>query len=181
VRAEVGLLSRNIVVKGSNYEDGSGPAGSEGYGAHLMHAVKAQYTYIEFHWMGQAFQMGRYPLHLHLTGLNPNSKILGCSLHRTFQRGITLHGTHSSLLQDNVLYNHLSHGYFIEDGNEHNNIFEHNLGMMTHPSFSMLVSDQTPATFWIRNPQQYFRNNHAAQSLFWLLVRHLRASRKVRA
>jgi hypothetical protein len=164
VRAEVGLLSRNLVVKGSNYEDGSGPAGSEGYGAHLMHAVKAQYTYVEFHWMGQAFQMGRYPLHLHLTGLNPTSKILGCSLHRTFQRGITLHGTHSALIEDVVLYNHLSHGYFIEDGNEHNNVFEHNLGMMAHPSYSMLVSDQTPATFWIRNPSNHFRNNHAAGS-----------------
>jgi hypothetical protein len=170
VRAEVGLLSRNIKVKGSNYEDGSGPAGSEGYGGHLMHAVKAQYTYIEFHWMGQAFQMGRYPLHLHLTGLNPDSKILGCALHRTFQRGITVHGTHGSLIKDNVLYNHLSHGYFIEDGNEHDNIFDRNLGMMTHPSYSMLLSDQTPATFWIRNPSNYFRNNHAAGSMgfgFW--------------
>merc|ERR1712125_66062 len=36
--------------------------------------------------------------------------------------------------------------------------------MMTHPSFSMLVSDQTPATFWIRNPSNFFRNNHAAGS-----------------
>jgi hypothetical protein len=164
VRAEVGLLTRNIVVKGSNFDDGSGPAGSEGYGAHLMHAERAKYTYIEFHWMGQAFQMGRYPLHLHLTGLNPSSKILGCSLHRTFQRGITVHGTHSALIKDNVLYNHLSHGFFIEDGNEHNNVFENNLGMMTHPSYSMLVTDQTPATFWITNPQNYFRNNHAAGS-----------------
>jgi hypothetical protein len=34
----------------------------------------------------------------------------------------------------------------------------------------MLSSDQTPATFWIRNPQQYFRHNHAAGSSdfgFW--------------
>jgi len=170
VRAEVGLLTRNIQVRGSNFEDGSGMAGSEGFGAHLMHAEQAQYTYVEFHWMGQAFQMGRYPLHFHLTGLNPTAQVVGCSLHKTFNRGITVHGTHQATLKDNVLYNHLSHGYFIEDGNEHDNVFENNLGMMTHRSFAMLNSDQTPATFWIRNPSNYFRNNHAAGSAafgFW--------------
>lgn len=162
VRAEVGLLTRNIKVKGSNYHDGSGPAGSEGFGGHLMHAEKAKYAYVEFFWVGQAFQMGRYPLHLHLTGVNPTSYIKGCAIHRTFMRGVTVHGTHQAVIKDNVLYNNMAHGYFIEDGNEHNNIFENNLGMMTHISYSVLVSDQTPACFWLRNPSNYFRNNHAA-------------------
>jgi len=112
--------------------------------------------------MGQAFQMGRYPLHLHLTGLNPTSYIKGCSIRRTFMRGITVHGTHSATIKDNVLYNVMAHGYFIEDGNEHNNVFENNFGVMVHKSFSALVSDQTPAVFWLRNPSNYFRNNHAA-------------------
>ncbi len=29
-------------------------------------------------------------------------------------------------------------------------------------SWSLLDTDQTPATFWITNPNNYFRNNHAA-------------------
>eukprot|EP00746_Dinoflagellata_sp_MGD_P147791 gnl/MRDRNA2_/MRDRNA2_80101_c0_seq1.p1 gnl/MRDRNA2_/MRDRNA2_80101_c0~~gnl/MRDRNA2_/MRDRNA2_80101_c0_seq1.p1 ORF type:complete len:4787 (+),score=748.07 gnl/MRDRNA2_/MRDRNA2_80101_c0_seq1:123-14483(+) len=162
VRSEVGLITRNLKIKGANYDEGTGPPGSEGYGAHLMHCEKAKYTYVEMYWMGQANQLGRYPLHLHLTGVNSFSKIEGNAIHRTFNRGVTIHGTHQALVKDNVLYNHMSHGFFIEDGNEHDNIFEGNLCMMTHISMSMLVSDQTPASFWIRNPQNYFRNNHAA-------------------
>jgi hypothetical protein len=74
IRAEVGVLTRNLKVKGSNDVDGSGEPGTEGYGAHLMHGEHAIYTYVELYWVGQAFQMGRYPLHLHLTGVNSQSK-----------------------------------------------------------------------------------------------------------
>mmetsp|Transcript_26971 Transcript_26971/g.4964 ORF Transcript_26971/g.4964 Transcript_26971/m.4964 type:complete len:194 (+) Transcript_26971:5890-6471(+) len=54
------------------------------------------------------------------------------------------------------------HTFFIEDGIETHNIIEENLGLGTRPTFSLLNSDTTPATFWITNPNNIIRNNRAA-------------------
>ena len=34
-------------------------------------------------------------------------------------------------VQDNVCYNHMGHGYFLEDGSEMNNVLDGNLAMLT--------------------------------------------------
>jgi len=164
VRAEVGLLTRNILVKGANYDDGTGPPGSEGYGAHLMNSAQAKYSHVEFYWVGQAFQQGRYALHFHLSGMSPTSYIDGCSIRRSFNRGITIHGTHNMTVKRNVVYSHMGHGFFIEDGTEHGNLFQDNLGLLTMVSMSMQFTDMAPATFWMKNPQNNFIGNHAAGS-----------------
>jgi hypothetical protein len=73
------------------------------------------------------------------------------SIHHTFNRCITIHGTSGLLVQDNVCYDHEGHGYvssvclfligcssstafvryFIEDGFEQNNKIIHNIGLVT--------------------------------------------------
>ena len=59
---------------------------------------------------------------------------------------------------------------FIEDGIEINNVIQYNLVMNTLPSSSLLNVDQTPTSFWITNPKNTVRHNHAVGSShfgFW--------------
>lgn len=42
------------------------------------------------------------------------------------------------------------------------NLFEGNLGFHTLVSNALLNTDTTPATFWITNPNNTYRNNVAA-------------------
>jgi len=58
----------------------------------------------------------------------------------------------------------MGHTYFIEDAIETNNLLENNLAIMTKRSWSLLNTDMTPSNFWITNPNNIFRNNHAAGS-----------------
>jgi hypothetical protein len=41
-------------------------------------------------------------------------------------------------------------------------VIENNLVIGTRSSWSLLTTDQTPGSFWIMNPFNYFRGNHAA-------------------
>ena len=82
MRAEVGLLTRNILYRG----DPETSAMNE-YGAHIMvHSngmenLIARIAYVEFFNVGQAFQLGRYPIHFHLIGTVHNSYIIGNAIH----------------------------------------------------------------------------------------------------
>ena len=60
--------------------------------------------------------------------------------------------------------------YFVEDGIETKNIITHNLGANTRQSFAGLTVDQTPATYWFVNPDNYVASNIASGSThygFW--------------
>lgn len=58
----------------------------------------------------------------------------------------------------------MGHTFFIEDAIETKNYLEENLAILTKASFSLLNTDQTPASFWITHPDNIFRGNHAAGS-----------------
>ena len=70
-------------------------------------------------------------------------------------------------MEDNVCYDHLGHGYFLEDGAESGNLIAGNLGLRTRNAASgegPLPTDQRAATFWITNPDNTVRGNAAAGS-----------------
>jgi hypothetical protein len=165
MRAEVGLLTRNILYRG----DPETSAMKE-YGAQIMvHAdgsesLIARIEYTEFFNVGQAFQLGRYPIHFHLIGVVHNSYIRGNTIHQSFNRACTIHGVHYLRLTENVAYNVKGHTFFIEDAAETHNYLENNLAILTKKSWSLLNSDQSPASFWITHPNNIFRGNHAAGS-----------------
>lgn len=92
------------------------------------------------------------------------SYVMGCSTHEGFNRAFTIHGTHHLRLIDNVIYKVKGHNFFIEDAIETKNIIKGNLVMRTTRSWSLLNTDQTPASFWITNPDNEFTDNHAAGS-----------------
>lgn len=52
--------------------------------------------------------------------------------------------------------------YFIEDGIEEDNLLQYNLAIMIKKSSSLLNVDSIPAAFWITNPNNIWRHNHAA-------------------
>ncbi len=124
--------------------------------------VQARFEYIEVTHAGQAFRLGRYPIHFHLNGNVSGSYVRGCGIHHTFNRAVTIHSVDYLLVEKNVAFNILGHAYFLEDGNEQYNIIQDNLGVFVRASSSLLNVDITPATFWAVNPNNIIRRNAAA-------------------
>ena len=124
--------------------------------------VIGRFEYIEVTHAGQAFRLGRYPIHFHLNGDVSESYIRGCAIHHTFNRAVTIHAVDNLLVEKNVAYNIMGHAYFLEDGIEQHNIIQDNLGIFVRGSSSLLNVDITPATFWAVNAQNIFRRNAAA-------------------
>ncbi|XP_071793632.1 fibrocystin-L-like isoform X1 [Asterias amurensis] len=144
--------------------------GSDQFGAQIMlfakyqdqQLVKGRISYIEVTHAGQAFRLGRYPIHFHLNGDVTGSYVRGCGIHHTFNRAVTIHAVHNLLVEHNVAYNIMGHAYFLEDGIETGTIIQYNLGVFVRPSSSLLNVDITPATFWVTNPNNTVRHNAAA-------------------
>ena len=170
-RAEVALLTRNITIQGDELSTG-------GFGGHLIILAggTAHLEGIEVMRMGQSGKVGRYPIHWHMAGTVTGQYIRDASIWKTNNRCLTIHGTDALVAQRNVCYDHLGHGYFLEDGAESSNTLEHNLGLLSRiPALAVriLPSDATPATFWITNPGNAFRDNDAAGSVgfgFWFAL-----------
>jgi hypothetical protein len=116
MRAEVGLLTRNIKVMGDDTSQ------REIYGAHLMMAGSAEngligrIAYSEFTDCGQQRIIGRYCIHFHMNGDVSDSYARGNAVHNSLARVITLHGVHYLTVEKNVGYLVSGHNFFIEDG-----------------------------------------------------------------
>ncbi|MEO7475434.1 MAG: G8 domain-containing protein, partial [Gemmatimonadales bacterium] len=122
-RAEVGLLTRNIVIQG----DSATSAG--GFGGHLIGAGGTlRVEGIELHFMGQKGLVARYPMHWHQMGAVDGQYFARSSVWKSFNRCVTVHGTSNARVEGNVCHDHLGHGYFLEDGGETGNLIAGNLG-----------------------------------------------------
>jgi len=123
MRAEVGLLSRNVRFRGDPET-----SRKDLYGANIfLHSIGddsliARLNNIELTDVGQAFKVGRYAVHFHMIGGVHKSYAKGCSVHEGFNRAFTIHGTHYLRLIDNVSYNVKGHNFFIEDAAETKNL-----------------------------------------------------------
>jgi hypothetical protein len=142
MRAEVGLLSRNIVFRGDPETSLTNEYGATIF-LHSMgdDSLTARIAYIEMTDVGQAFKLGRYALHFHMIGNVHNSYVFGNSVHQGFNRAFTFHGTSYLRLERNVVYNVKGHNIFIEDAVERHNQIHDNLVMMTKRSWSLLNTD----------------------------------------
>src|SRR5215510_8458820 len=193
-RGEVANLTRNIRLQAS------ADAEQSFFGGHVM-AMAASKMFVEgveFNRMGQNMTLARYPIHWHLVGDAQGQYIKNASLHDTYNRCVTVHGTNFLRVENNVTYNTVGHCFFLEDGAEHGNEFVHNLAIQTkcHTSKAcvptalgpsgetstrgpggqqskdvLLPSDNTVASYWITNPDNTYRDNVAAGSDsngFWM-------------
>ncbi|XP_051526679.1 fibrocystin-L-like [Myxocyprinus asiaticus] len=196
-RAEIGLLTRNIVVRGSNNQEWNDKiaacpdgfntgefatqtcfqgrfgeeVGSDQFGGCIMfHAPQpnknmaiGRIEYVELFNVGQAFRLGRYPIHWHLMGdVRFKSYVRGCAIHQSYNRAVTIHNTHNLLVERNVIYNIMGGAFFIEDGIETGNVLQYNLAVFVRQSTSLLNDDVTPAGYWVTNPNNTIRHNAAA-------------------
>ncbi|HYC32109.1 MAG TPA: G8 domain-containing protein [Gemmatimonadales bacterium] len=161
-RAEVGLLTRNIVVQGDS------ATSAAGYGGHIMGmGGTLRVEGVTLHFMGQKNLVARYPMHWHMMGSVDGQYFARSSVWKSFNRCVTVHGTDNARVEDNVCYDHLGHGYFLEDGAETGNLIAGNLGVRTRNAASgegVLPTDGSAATFWITNPDNTVRGNVAAGS-----------------
>ncbi|HKJ72925.1 MAG TPA: G8 domain-containing protein, partial [Alphaproteobacteria bacterium] len=189
-RGEVGMLTRNIKIQAS--------ADSEKtyFGGHIMAMAgsKMYVSGVELYHMGQYMHLARYPIHWHLLGDAPGQYVQNSSIHDSYSRCVTVHGTNDVRVQNNVTYNTVGHCYFLEDAVETGNKFIHNLGILTkcHPDGKpceptnlgpagsgdrrasavagqkakdvLIPSDNTASTFWITNPDNSYIDNVAAGS-----------------
>uniref|UniRef100_A0A671TS54 Cell migration inducing hyaluronidase 1 n=1 Tax=Sparus aurata TaxID=8175 RepID=A0A671TS54_SPAAU len=212
MRAEVGLLSRNILLRG---EMEPGCYGNEAckffnfdtFGGHLKRGFRAVHiSGMELQHMGQQ-TMGHYPVHFHMNGdvdeqggYRPPTFVSDLSIHHSFSRCLTIHGSNGLLVKNVVGYDTLGHCFFTEDGPEERNTFDHCLGLMVRAG-TLLPSDRdskmcrditegaypgyvpnprqdcsATSTFWIANPNNNLINCAAAGSEetgFWFIFHHV--------
>ncbi|MEM7545226.1 MAG: G8 domain-containing protein [Pseudomonadota bacterium] len=173
MRAEVALLSRNVTIQG----DEDSP--DDGYGGHTMIMMGADMHIdgAEFTNMGQAGILGRYPLHWHMLGDAAGQYVTNSSIHHTYNKGMTIHGTQNTWVENNAIFETVGHSYYFEDGSEFGNVLMNNLGMNTRETESVeagpIGSDHTAtSTYWVTNPNNHLIDNHAGGSDhagFWIL------------
>ncbi|XP_060573258.1 fibrocystin-L-like isoform X2 [Ruditapes philippinarum] len=195
-RAEVGLLTHNVVVRGNTdaqweqeikaceagFDTGEfvtqtcflgrfgDEIGSSQFGGMILvhapvyntHEAQAKISYTEVTFAGQAFRLGRYPVHFHLNGDMSTSYVRGCGIHHTFNRAVNIHGTHNTLIEKTVIYNIMGGAFFLEDGIETGNTIQYNLAVFVRESSSLLNDDITPASYWVTNPNNTIQHNAAA-------------------
>ena len=186
-QAEVGLLTRRIVIEGSAADSEpskTSPVGCsdasyssypcetsflDGFGGHIMVAGAAatgRFSGVELRRMGQTNVMARYPVHFHLIGDGGiRSFVHDVSIHRSYYRCVSVHGTHAVTVSRNVAYDAIGHCYYLEDGVEENNVFEYNLAAFVHPLGKMADA---------RSNNQFISN--VAQSADLLLPADITAS-----
>ncbi len=138
--------------------------------------------------------MPAIPSNWHLVGDGKGQYIKNASIHDTYNRCVTVHGTNNLRVENNVTYNAVGHCFFLEDGIETGNEFVHNLAIQTKCHTSrpcdptdlapfgatatglnftttgqdskevLIPSDNTVSAFWITNPENTYRDNVAAGS-----------------
>jgi len=170
--AEVGLLTRRIVVRSDTI------AAGDSFGGHFMmrKGPITKVVGVEFTQLGQLGTLARYPVHFHNMQSTFGMGVLvdSCSIHDNFQRAVVVHESYGVTISNNVAFNTTGHMYFLEDGGEYGNVFNHNLGIRARSigastGNQLIPTDVTPAIFWITNPYNNYTNNAAASGFhgFW--------------
>ena len=176
--AEVALLDRNIVIQGDSQSS------TTKFGGHIMsmRGASMKISHARLFRMGQENRLGRYPIHWHMAGNVSGQYARGLSVEKSFNRCITIHGSDYAEVSNNLCYDHMGHGIFLEDGVEQFNVIRNNLGLLTRrptADKALLISDRSnrgneplgPSTYWISNPNNTIEGNISAGSDgsgFWI-------------
>lgn len=179
---EIGLLSHYIKIQGET-------SNADGFGGHIM-LMKGSISHsenIELFRMGQKGVLGRYPYHWHLNeDKSRGSYLRNSSIHKSFNRAVTIHGTDYVTIDGVYAYDHIGHGIFLEDGAERFNTIKNNVVFVSRrpsnadrltPSDNQFnaAQNRTPSSYWITNANNTFENNIAAGTEgtgFWIALPH---------
>ncbi|MEJ0019962.1 MAG: hypothetical protein WDN25_26110 [Acetobacteraceae bacterium] len=137
-RAAVGLLTRSIrIISGGDtaketFEQATARNPSYAFGGHTVFRQgfrKLQLQGVEFHQLGQGGKLAHYPAHFHMARYVPaDTWIKDSSVSESMTRWFVLHSTNGVLLQRNVGWKSIGHGFFLESATETDNKFYANLG-----------------------------------------------------
>ncbi len=193
-RAAVALLTRSIriVSLGDGPNDAFNKVANYFYGGHTLARqgfTQFQMQGVEFKQLGQGGSIGHYPVHFHMDRSVPaDTFVKDCSVNESMTRFMTIHATQGVLLQRNVGYKSIGHGFYIEDGTEINNKLYANIGIFARsatdgpqnplqvpgilvaPNYPPAPTDKFPyfsdanhpTLFWIMNGWNDFEYNMAA-------------------
>ena len=169
-RAEVGLINRNITIRGA------ADSFEKNYGGHIMIMHSSGPVHIEgveFTALGQPGLEARYNFHWHLAGDRAGDYLRNSSIHHSLQRAVVVHQTDNVLVENMVAFDIKNHAYIpAEDGNEVNNTFMKNLAILIRrpatedfafPKDNGKTStqgEQRSSGFWMRNPHNNIIDNH---------------------
>lgn len=178
-RAEVARLTRNVIVQGDAASADPGNSDYFRFGGHVMvmQGSVGIFEGVEFRRLGQIGMLARYPVHFHmLRDGGADSYVGSSSIHSSFHRCLTIHGTNLLRVYDVAAYDTYGHCFFFEDAAEEGNLLQRNLALMIRKppeNQRVLMSDTHhlgPAAFWVTNPANDLIGNVAASSAgtgFW--------------
>ena len=162
-RSEVANLSRNVVVTSAN------PAGVRGHT--MFHRDSSGgISYAEFSHLGKEGVLGKYAIHFHLVrDTMRGSGVTGASIWDSHNRWLTIHGTDFLVVRDNVGYQSVGHGYFLEDATEQYNVLDRNLAVQAYkgkrlPKQVLPFDANDGAGFWWANGRNVFTRNVACEN-----------------
>lgn len=124
IPTEVMNLERSVLVTGDT--DGFLDGKKEGLHT-IMFGGKMSVDHTRIEFCGQRDVLARYCLHWHHVGSCPECKFTNNAIVEGQTKGITIHGTHDALVDNNVLWNARGAGIYIEDGNELHNTVSNNV------------------------------------------------------
>ena len=143
--------------------------------------------------MGQA-RLARYPIHFHFdkdfkyradkygeiltqagfhiffwfftqhSNENQYKSVDSLSIHHANSRFLTIHQTNDVTVRDVVGYNTYGHGFFIEDGVEQNNTFDHNLGILVKPGIILPTDRHHEACIEIGGQETFYSDNNGKRT-----------------
>lgn len=178
-------VTRNIVIRSEN------PLGTPGHTANIGGAARYTLAYNQLEGLGRTTaqpldnttpdrshigtnQIAKYAEHdHHVHGCTDDCSAIGNVYHGSGLRkwGRVTHGTHDTLVQDNIAYDFTGAGFVTEDGYEVRNQFVHNLSAYNLGNSDGLMRTElnimasAPGTegggYWFRGVQNTFTANEA--------------------
>jgi len=159
VRSHVASLSRNVIFQ----SDDLNKRGSVNY----FHGSNGYVKFAEFTNLGPKNVLARYPLHFHhMQETSRGIVVEGNLFTNSDNRWLTIHDSNGIIVRNNVGYNSIGHGFFLEDGTEFDNVFDYNLGMKIKRG-TLTASDGTASVFWTKNPLNSYKNNVAIEGWYY--------------
>ncbi|XP_078678329.1 fibrocystin-L-like [Branchiostoma floridae x Branchiostoma belcheri] len=173
LRAVVFPVNRNIVFRDSQNTDTcfqgryGRTLGRIQHGARLIvhpdnpssSHVNVHVQNVEFINVGKGYSLGNHPITFRMCGDVRGLFVRNSVIRRSFNRGLAIKGTDNLSLEGNVMYDVKGHGFYTQDGDEENNVFENNLAVMVKQSVSLEAEDLMPAGFLMRHPGNVLDGN----------------------
>lgn len=186
LRAEVALLSRNVVIKGLDSQDtdiefgdralletsGSGRSvtTTNGIGGHIIvfgSAGRSRVDGVQLDQMGQAGRSGRYPIHWYLGGDRDGDYIRNSSITNSNNRGVVVHGTDNLLVEGVALHDIHGHGFFTQSGVEVGNRFISNIAFGIHRVGTTLMRND-PFIVDVHDLTNNARSQFESSTAYWI-------------